>query len=82
MSKLAQINGFSHGVGGVYQAGSAQREFNYSDGEESEAKLYKILSRADDLSCESAELQEQICDWPSQYPVSYTHLTLPTILLV
>ncbi len=76
MSKLVELNGFSQGVGGVYQAGSATREFNYSDGEQSEAKLYQILSTATDLSCDSSQLQNQICDWPTQYHLSNTRANL------
>jgi len=49
MNKLVDMNGFSRTVDGVYQEGSIDREFNYSDGEESEARLYQILSTADDL---------------------------------
>ncbi len=76
MSKLAEINGFSQGVGGVYQAGSALREFNYSDGEQSEAKLYQILSTANDLSSDSSELQSEIYDWPTQYHLSSARANL------
>jgi len=76
MNKLVDMNGFSRTVDGVYQEGSIDREFNYSDGEESEARLYQILSTTDDLSCESQELQEQICDWPTQYHLSNTRANL------
>lgn len=76
MNKLVKINGFSQGIDGVYQAGSAEREFNYSDGEQSEAKLYQILSTASDLSCQSSELQAEIRDWPTQYHLSSTRANL------
>jgi SAM-dependent methyltransferase len=76
MNEFVELNGFSQGIDGVYQAGSADREFNYSDGEESEAKLYKILSTADDLSSNSSELQTKIYDWPTQYHLSSTRANL------
>jgi SAM-dependent methyltransferase len=76
MSKLVELNRFSQSTSGVYQAGSAEREFNYSDGEKSEAELYKILSTAEDLSCQSEELQAAIYDWPTEYHLSSTRANL------
>jgi len=76
MNKLVELNGFSQGMDGVYQAGSNDREFNYSDGEESEAKLYRILSTAKDLSSSSSELQSQITDWPTEYHLSSARANL------
>lgn len=76
MTGIIELNGFSQGMGGVYQAGSAEREFNYSDGEESEAQLYRILSKANDLSSSSSELQEQITDWPTEYHLSRSRANL------
>ncbi len=76
MNDLIELNGFSQGIDGVYQAGSAEREFNYSDGEESEAQLYKVLSTVTDLSSTSAELQEAISDWPTEYHLSSTRANL------
>ncbi|MFT6408553.1 MAG: SAM-dependent methyltransferase [Arenicella sp.] len=76
MSKLVELNRFSQSTSGVYQAGSAEREFNYSDGEKSEAQLYKILSKAEDLSCQSTQLQAAICDWPTEYHLSSTRSNL------
>ena len=70
MSELAKLNNFILGVDGVYQAGSAQRPFNYSDGESSEKKLFKILSTCDDLSSASTELEDKIVDWPTEYHLS------------
>ena len=76
MSKLIELNRFSQNTSGVYQAGSAEREFNYSDGEKSEVELYKILSKAEDLSCQSEELQAAIYDWPTEYHLSSTRSNL------
>jgi len=70
MSKLAQLNGFTRGIDGVYQVTSEQRIFDYSDGESSEKSLYKILSTSSDLSSSSSELEQQIVDWPSEYHLS------------
>lgn len=76
MSDLATLNGFTLGVDGVYQAGTESRVFNYSDGEESEELLYKILSTSEDLTSTSEELQQQIVDWPSEYHLSSTRSNL------
>jgi SAM-dependent methyltransferase len=76
MSKLIELNRFSQSTSGVYQAGSAEREFNYSDGEKTEAELYKILSTAEDLSCQSDQLQAAIYDWPTEYHLSSNRANL------
>jgi SAM-dependent methyltransferase len=76
VSKIVDLNRFSQSTSGVYQAGSAERQFNYSDGEKTEAQLYRILSTAEDLSCQSQELQAAICDWPSEYHLSSTRSNL------
>lgn len=76
MSDIATLNGFTLGVNGVYQAGTEQPEFNYSDGEESEKLLYQILSTSKDLSSSSEELQQQIVDWPTEYHLSSTRSNL------
>lgn len=47
-----------------------QGPFGYSDGEESERYLEKVLGQAADLGARSAELERHIKDWPSEY-----HLT-------
>ena len=70
MSELAKLNGFTLGLDGVYQAGSEQRAFNYSDGEDSEKKLFQILSTCNDLSSSSTELEGNIVDWPTEYHLS------------
>jgi len=76
ISKLVELNEFSQGLDSVFQAGSAERSFNYSDGEASETQLYKILSKANDLSCDSDELQAQISDWPTEYHLSSSRANL------
>ena len=45
--------------------------FGYSDGAESEKYLDQVFRAASDLSTTSAELEEWIKDWPSEY-----HLTV------
>jgi len=47
-----------------------QRPFHYSDGRFSEWYLGRVLSSAKDLSSDSAELEAQIIDWPSEYHLS------------
>ncbi len=42
----------------------------YTDGTESEQYLEKVLRSAKDLSSDSRELMDSICDWPSQYHLS------------
>jgi len=70
VSKLVELNRFTRGTNGVFQTIKEQREFDYSDGEASEKKLYKILSTAKDLSSTSVELESQIVDWPTEYHLS------------
>jgi SAM-dependent methyltransferase len=45
-------------------------QFNYSDGDETEAELMKIVSEAADVSTVSAELAGAIVDWPTEYHLS------------
>lgn len=47
-----------------------QKNFHYSDGRLSEWYLNNILSKAKDLSSDSAELESYILDWPSEYHLS------------
>ncbi len=42
-------------------------KFNYSDGDEVENRIAKIINEANDLSSLSDELELQINDWPSLY---------------
>ena len=45
-------------------------------------ELLDVLSNLDDSQNKFNELKEELGDLLLQIPVSYTHLTLPTILLV
>lgn len=76
MPSIVELNNFVQGANGVYAADQNPRAFNYSDGEETEARLHKILSQAQDLSSESSELQAQIIDWPTEYHLSVTRANL------
>lgn len=70
MNQLAKLNGFTLGINGVYQVGTDQRTFDYSDGESAEKQLFQILSTCDDLSSDSNELESHIVDWPTEYHLS------------
>ncbi len=69
MSKLAKLNDMHLRDEGVYCRADVAA-FNYSDGQDVEARLAKILQSAGDLSSQSTELENAIHDWPSEY-----HLT-------
>lgn len=75
-ASVATINGFVENAQGVHQLPSESREFNYSDGEESERVLAEILEQAKDLSSDSIELQKKIIDWPTEYHLSPTRANL------
>lgn len=68
MSRLLELNELTH-EGGIYFLPSEQ-PFAYSDGEQVEANLKRILDDATDLSSTSPELEDQIRDWPSEYHLS------------
>ena len=71
MSRLFELNALEAGAEGVYShPDSAERDFAYSDGSESERYLHDVLSLADDLSSTSESLQRKIRDWPSEYHLS------------
>lgn len=76
MSALIELNEFQLGANGVYRAPQDKREFDYSDGEQSESQLHAILSNASDLSSDSSELQALITDWPSEYHLSAARANL------
>lgn len=76
MSEFAKLNDLTLGIDGVYQVGSQETAFNYSDGEESEKKLFQILSKSRDLSSNSKELEQCIDDWPSEYHLSSSRANL------
>lgn len=72
---LAELNQLQRAENGVFQL-SKVAQFDYSDGQESELQLEKILSSATDLSSTSAELEAAICDWPTEYHLSSTRANL------
>lgn len=76
MSEFTQLNGLVCGTDGVFCAAAEEPKFDYSDGEDTEVRLFKILSNAQDLSSDSDELQAQINDWPSEYHLSKTRANL------
>lgn len=76
MSAFVDLNGFVQADNGVFHRDSDERKFDYSDGEETEAKLHQILSNTSDLSSTSADLQAQIVDWPTEYHLSATRANL------
>ncbi len=74
--RLAELNSFELNAQGVWQAKGTAAAFNYSDGAQSEKALHEILSKAEDLSSDSLELQEHIEDWPTEYHLSVTRSNL------
>ena len=52
------------------------QQFAYSDGQEVEQRLLKIIESAGDVSCASDELVAAICDWPTEYHLSPTRHNL------
>jgi 2-polyprenyl-3-methyl-5-hydroxy-6-metoxy-1,4-benzoquinol methylase len=54
----------------VYLPGSDRNSFNYSDGDAVENELLETIQAAKDVSIGSAELINQIHDWPSRYHLS------------
>lgn len=75
MTAFTELNGLIVGEDGVYR-GADSPAFNYSDGVESELELHKILTAATNLSSDSAELDAQIVDWPTEYHLSSTRANL------
>lgn len=45
-------------------------DFNYSDGDEVEGRIYKILKETNDVSLASDDLTSSITDWPTEYHFS------------
>lgn len=74
-SKFTELNQLVRGQDGVFR-GASEKEFNYSDGEDAEQKLHRILSAAKDLGSDSAELDAQIDDWPTEYHLSSSRANL------
>lgn len=57
-------------------ASDTVRCFNYSDGDEIEARLLEALKECKDISVASTELLRHITDWPSKYHFSPTRHNL------
>ncbi|MGF6710225.1 glycosyltransferase involved in cell wall biosynthesis/SAM-dependent methyltransferase [Luteibacter sp. W1I16] len=51
-------------------------EFGYSDGDDTENRIYSIISRADDVSLFSPELKSAQTDWAARYHLSATRANL------
>ena len=75
MTAFTELNDLIVGQDGVCR-GADSPAFNYSDGAEAEQKLHKILTAASNLSSDSAELDAQIVDWPTEYHLSSTRANL------
>ena len=54
----------------------ASSEFSYSDGDEMETAIHRIVTSAKDKSLFSSELLDKIHDWPSRYHLSATRANL------
>jgi SAM-dependent methyltransferase len=54
----------------VYLPGADRNSFNYSDGDAVENELLEVVLAAKDISIGSADLTNQIHDWPSRYHLS------------
>jgi SAM-dependent methyltransferase len=65
---LTGIEGF-HKEGSVYVR-DGRNEFSYSDGRDVEEYLKSVLKNATDLGSDSAELEEAIHDWATEYHLS------------
>ncbi len=75
-STFTELNGFQKSVDGVFRKNSDVADFAYTDGAESERTLKQILSSASDLASDSVELEDKICDWPTEYHLSTTRANL------
>ncbi|HEV7742259.1 MAG TPA: rhamnan synthesis F family protein [Pseudolysinimonas sp.] len=66
---------------GVWERAAAEAgtAFDYSDGDEAEERLGRIIDEAHDTTVYSPELAAQITDWPSRYHLSSrrSHLLRP-----
>lgn len=57
-------------TGRVYHRAGKQNEFTYSDGDQTEEALLKIVQEADDLSIASLYWHQHVKDWPTEYHLS------------
>lgn len=71
-----QLNDLHKAADGVYRKSADAADFNYSDGAEAEQTLKRILTDAQDLSSDSAELESHIVDWPTEYHLSSSRANL------
>ncbi len=69
-SSIAKLNHLELNQSGVYADPENQTNFDYSDGEQVEQRLFDILSSTSDLSSNSKTLSSQIVDWPTEYHLS------------
>lgn len=76
MSELVKLNKFTHAIDNVWKPANHEMAFNYSDGAEAEQTLHQVLNKAQDLSSDSRELDEQISDWPTEYHLSSARANL------
>ncbi|HEX5353521.1 MAG TPA: glycosyltransferase [Rhodanobacteraceae bacterium] len=70
---------FVRSPGGVWQSPYA-KPFNYSDGDATEERIYRIVADARDKSVYSGELVGKINDWPSEYHFSPRRANLIRLL--
>ena len=76
MSELVKLNALARGLDSVWLSSAQKKAFNYSDGAEAEQALHRVLSKADDLSSDSDELNSCIVDWPTEYHLSSARANL------
>ncbi|GBE09146.1 hypothetical protein BMS3Abin11_02277 [bacterium BMS3Abin11] len=71
-SRLITENKLEQATSGLWHllGADVQDDFTYSDGDDEESYVKKIIANAADTSSTSAELESHIHDWPSEY-----HLT-------
>ena len=72
VSKLVKENKLEQSASGLWHlpGDDVEQEFAYSDGDDEETYVMKVITNASDTSSTSAELESNIHDWPSEY-----HLT-------
>ncbi|MCL6690569.1 class I SAM-dependent methyltransferase [Pseudomonas sp. R3.Fl] len=73
---MSQISQELEPLGYIYQpesriwARSKPVDFDYSDGDETENRIHRIIAQANDISVFSRELQAACTDWPTTYHLS------------
>jgi 2-polyprenyl-3-methyl-5-hydroxy-6-metoxy-1,4-benzoquinol methylase len=71
----------SEGAGKVWERKGDRNSIAYSDGDEAEERVLKIITKARDRSLFSRELAAQINDWPTLYHLSSSRANLLRPLL-